>query len=133
MKRVKVEVLEAENPSPPLQIKEEFSAPHSKLKLKRTKSVGQPKDYPFEFGKIISTGMIGVVYLARKFMPELGVYNLWCIKLMLFSKMHEKNIFPSISRELKILLLLKGVKGCMQLQESQVVSDLVLDREPPNG
>ena len=57
--------------------------------------------------------MIGVVYLARDRSDP--VYQLVCIKMMYGEKMAEKNIFPSIRRELKILKKIKNNPGCVRL------------------
>lgn len=104
--------------------------PHSALssKYKRSKSCSRAKEhYHYEYGKIISTGMIGVVYLARRFEPDIYCYNFYCIKLMSYKKIHEKSIFPSVEREIKILVLLNGVKGCMQLLDIHPFNDLELE------
>ena len=55
----------------------------------------------YQLGRILNTGMIGVVYLVRDQFNTMK--PLKCVKKMSASKMLEKNIFPSVRRELKIL------------------------------
>ena len=57
--------------------------------------------------------MIGIVYLARATEDKSVV----CIKRMLGKKMAEKNIFQSVSRELKILNEVQKVEGCIKLYD----------------
>lgn len=68
----------------------------------------------YEFGRIISTGMIGMVYVSRDTLHPL--FGLVCIKRMMGSYMAEKNIFPAVKREVQILNDIRGIKGCIQLQ-----------------
>jgi serine/threonine protein kinase len=65
--------------------------------------------------------MIGVVYLARDISNP--IYQLVCIKKMYGEKMAEKNIFPSIRRELKILKKIKNNPGCIR------VNDILFDQK----
>jgi serine/threonine protein kinase len=69
----------------------------------------------YEYGRIVSSGMIGIVYLAREFTKELVSYV--CIKRMMGEKMAEKRIFPSISREIKILQKINKIRGCIKMQD----------------
>lgn len=70
--------------------------------------VNKPK---YEFGKILASGMIGMVYLAR------NTYDLTmvCIKAMYGKKIAEKNIFDSIRREVKILQKVQKIPGCVRI------------------
>ena len=54
-----------------------------------------------------------MVYLARDLSDPL--FNLRSIKVMYGAKMAEKNVFPSIKREVKILYEIVSIKGCIQL------------------
>lgn len=65
----------------------------------------------YEFGRIISSGMIGNVYLAEAKDNKSVV----CIKQMLGKKMAEKNIFQSVRRELKILNEVQKIDGCIKI------------------
>ncbi|TNV79772.1 hypothetical protein FGO68_gene1806 [Halteria grandinella] len=122
-KRVK---FEKDEEFQPLVKEEQLSAPSSKHK--RSKSSSRAKEnYPYQYGKIISTGMIGVVYLARRFEPDIHCHSFYCIKLMSYKKIQDKNIFPSVEREIKILALLNGVQGCMQLIDIHPFNDLELE------
>lgn len=69
----------------------------------------------YEYGRIVSSGMIGIVYLAREFTKDLVSYV--CIKRMMGEKMAEKRIFPSISREIKILQKINKIRGCIKMQD----------------
>jgi serine/threonine protein kinase len=80
---------------------------------KRCMSTNQAKGPRYELGRIISSGMIGIVYLARATEDKSVV----CIKRMLGKKMAEKNIFQSVSRELKILNEVQKVEGCIKLYD----------------
>jgi len=68
-----------------------------------------PNQEPFELGKILSSGMIGMVYLGRENQDKQFV----CIKRMIGKKIAEKNIFQSIRRELKILHKVQKIPGCV--------------------
>jgi len=70
-------------------------------------------DGRYELGKILSTGMIGVVFLVRDTLDPF--YPLKCHKKMYFSKIAEKKIFPSVRRELCILKQVRQFRGCIQL------------------
>ena len=103
--------LAAQLASPLFSILEESEHPiprrsHSEEQTKVT------KEDKYEFGKIISSGMIGVVYLGRNlsrpFFPHV------CIKKMYGEKMGEKNIFPSLRREIEILHKISKIEGCVK-------------------
>jgi len=70
------------------------------------------KDPLYEFGKIISSGMIGVVYLGRDKSNAFSRYV--CIKKMYGEKMAEKNIYPSLKREIDILYKIRNIEGCVK-------------------
>ena len=67
----------------------------------------------YEFGRIISSGMIGNVNLAEAKENK----SLVCIKQMLGKKMAEKNIFQSVRRELKILNEVQKIDGCIKIYD----------------
>ena len=67
----------------------------------------------YEYGKIVSTGMIGIVYMVRDIQDPF--LRLRCLKRMPREKMGEKNIYSSIKRECQILFDLRAVKGCIRL------------------
>jgi serine/threonine protein kinase len=67
----------------------------------------------YEFGTIISHGMIGIVYMARM-TYEIGK-PIRCIKLMFVEKIIEKKLTKSIYNELSILNELKSVLGVIEL------------------
>lgn len=65
--------------------------------------------------------MIGMVYVSRDTLHPL--FGLVCIKRMMGSYMAEKNIFPAVTREVQILKDIRGIKGCIQLQ------NIIYDKE----
>ena len=56
----------------------------------------------YEFGRLISGGMIGSTYLAR-LKTSKGSHRFFCIKRMRGRPMAEKSLFASVKRELLIL------------------------------
>lgn len=106
--------------------KEELSQLLSNKVKEEEKSVKKPRNLSEEdkklnlqggryiIGKMVSSGMIGIVYLARDY--KLEPFNgQCCIKMMMGEKMAEKNIFASIRRELQILMEIRKIKGCINL------------------
>jgi len=67
----------------------------------------------YDLGKILSTGMIGVVFLVRDMMDPAQPFK--CHKKMYFQKIAEKKIFASVMRELRILEQVSSIRGCIQL------------------
>ena len=67
----------------------------------------------YEFGRIIASGMIGIVLIARDVKDPICGFR--CIKRMMFTKMAEKNIYPSIKREIQILYDLRFISGAIRL------------------
>ena len=71
------------------------------------------KEDRYEFGRLIGSGMIGIVYLAR------DSYNdykpLRCVKEMYKEKIIEKDLGPALKRELQILFETQRLKGCIRL------------------
>ena len=65
----------------------------------------------YEFGKIIGQGMIGVAYLARHcdYIQKPAV----CIKQMYLKKIKEKKLESSIKKEIRILLDIQKIDGCL--------------------
>lgn len=83
----------------------------------RSKTVVASK---YQFGKIISGGMIGIVYLARfTKAPE----DFVCIKRMLGVRLSEDNLFKALRSEIEILYKVKNVPGCIKL------IDVLMDEE----
>lgn len=100
---------------PPKNSESDLSAAGEVQRRFRCKSEDDKKylGLRYEFGKILSSGMIGQVYLARDRNQKL--MNFVCIKKMMGSKMAEKNIFASVKREVKILQKIQDIKGCVRL------------------
>ena len=65
--------------------------------------------------------MIGFAYLARGKPSPKTLPLLWCVKRMLGQIIAQKGLFPAVRRELKILSLVRGVSGCVQLVD--VIAD----------
>lgn len=53
----------------------------------------------YEFGRLISHGMIGITYLAR----DSVTFTLVCIKRMMSDKIAEKKIFKNVMNEISLL------------------------------
>ena len=70
----------------------------------------------YEFGRIISSGMIGIVYLVRDRSDKYGAMR--CIKMMPIQKMFEKRLLPSIKNEIEILYEIRNIKGCIRLLDA---------------
>ena len=68
----------------------------------------------YEFGRLISGGMIGSTYLAR-LKSSKGNHRFFCIKRMRGKAMAEKSLFGSIKRELLILNKVSELPGCVSL------------------
>ena len=66
----------------------------------------------FEIGKILSSGMIGIVYLARR---DTYPFNLYTLKVMSFARIKEKRLEASIKREMNYLCQARGYDNCIQL------------------
>ena len=77
----------------------------------RCRSVEDANKPKYEFGKILASGMIGMVYLARSTYD----WSFVCIKAMYGKKIAEKNIFDSIRREVKILQKVQKIPGCVRI------------------
>ena len=67
----------------------------------------------YEFGFIVSHGMIGVVYVARD--KKLLLKPPVCVKQMSLAKIKEKNLMDSIANELNVLGQVRHTKGCVVL------------------
>lgn len=68
----------------------------------------------FELGCILSSGMIGIVYLARDKIIDFNLC-LNVIKIMFKSKIIEKDLVHSISNEIEMLLKVRSIPGCINL------------------
>lgn len=68
----------------------------------------------YEFGRLISGGMIGMTYMARLWYSN-GLFRNVCIKRMLGRPLAEKCLYPSIRREMEILLDVSELSGCVTL------------------
>eukprot|EP00347_Sterkiella_histriomuscorum_P024190 403331997 len=89
-------------------------------KTRTSKSAGQMPTLltRFELGRILSSGMIGIVYVARdRFYANQTWSSLYCIKRMYKSKIVEKHLMTSTVKEIEILLKVRKIKGCIQLIE----------------
>lgn len=65
----------------------------------------------YEFGRLIGSGMIGVVYLARiAGEPQRGFF---CIKRMFGEQMAVKRLFEPEKTEIRILEEVKEIEGCI--------------------
>lgn len=72
----------------------------------------KPQDR-YEVGKILSSGMIGIVYLVRDrtgIIPEFKV-----VKRMSVAKIIEKRLAESLRQELLILREVSGIEHCIRL------------------
>ncbi len=70
-----------------------------------------PSEY--EYGRLIGSGMIGIVYMARIAKnPTLGYF---CIKRMLGELMVSKGLIESVKTEIRILDEVKTIPGCIKL------------------
>ena len=56
----------------------------------------------YEFGRLVSGGMIGSTYMARLKFSN-GLQRFFCIKRMRGKPLAEKSLFGSVKRELEIL------------------------------
>lgn len=86
---------------------------------RRAKSAGRDSEFltKYEIGKIISSGMIGIVYVCRTRPCEPGkrFKHLVVAKRMYKPKIEEKKLETSVILEIQILLQVHNVKGCCQL------------------
>jgi hypothetical protein len=72
-----------------------------KVQKSRVDSIdGETRRY--EFGRLVSGGMIGSTYMARLKFSN-GLQRFFCIKRMRGKPLAEKSLFGSVKRELEIL------------------------------
>ena len=67
---------------------------------------------PYEIGRIIGHGMIGVALLAR----HVGTKRVYCLKCMQKRKIVEKNLAKNIWREVKFMVELKDQDFIMPVE-----------------
>ena len=68
----------------------------------------------YEYGRILSSGMIGNTYVAKG-RDDISPGYLYCIKRMMGKALAEKSLFASVRRELTILGELSDSPGCARL------------------
>lgn len=96
---------------PKVKLEGEEALSETAPKKQRCRSVDDVSKPKYEFGKILASGMIGMVYLARSTYD----WSFVCIKAMYGKKIAEKNIFDSIRREVKILQKVQKIPGCVRI------------------
>lgn len=69
----------------------------------------------YEFGRLINSGMIGFAYVARSSHTLSEHSIIYCVKRMLGSLIAEKRLFTALRREIEILGMVQGMKGCVKL------------------
>ncbi|CDW88456.1 serine threonine-protein kinase partial [Stylonychia lemnae] len=84
------------------------------IKVRESKSEDQKKNSIltyYQIGKILSSGMIGIVYLGRCNSTKIPV----SLKVMSIQRINEKKIMQNLICEIEILKAIRKLKGCVQL------------------